>query len=68
MLKVGEITYDGWVDCRIKCVEDTPGTNSCSMCVFGEDGASCPERVYDLYPCYCSDRDDNKNVHYERTK
>lgn len=66
MMKVGEQYYVNWVGCTIKCVEDN--NEGCSACIFSKvlsDGeSSCPERVYNQYPCYHSDREDGKDVHY----
>lgn len=65
-LKIGEKVYEQWVQCDIVCVEDKPGCCGCTHCVFGLNGAACPERVATDYPCYHSDRSDGKDVHYER--
>ena len=65
--KVGEVFYSPEVDGRVKCVEDANG-QSCALCAFSEDracGASCPAKSYDWHPCYHSDREDGRDVHFE---
>ena len=62
MYKVGEVFYSHEVDAQVKCVEDV-GT-SCAHCVFNEEGESCPAKSYNWHPCYHSDREDGKDVHF----
>lgn len=62
-LRIGEKVYEPWVESMIVCVEDGKG---CSDCIFSEDGSSCPTRVAEQYPCYHSDREDGKDVHYKK--
>ena len=65
MYKVGEVWLSDEVGGYVKTVLDEHG--SCEHCVFSEDqgcSASCPAKSYDWHPCYHSDREDDKDVHF----
>lgn len=64
--KVGQVWFSDEFGGYVKTVLDENG--SCSHCVFSEDkecGASCPAKSYNSHPCYCSEREDGKSVHFE---
>lgn len=63
--KVGEVWLSDEVGGYVKTVLDEHG--SCEHCVFSEDqecSASCPAKSYNWHPCYHSEREDGKSVHF----
>lgn len=64
MRVIGEIFRDPWSGKQLKCVEDSVFGGGCQECAFADGTSSCTEKVADMFPCYCADREDGKSVHY----